>query len=112
MSGINPWSIGIPLIAVIIVLIAVWRMRRVALERKAGFPLKDERTLKIQGRAASYAIQVGSWYMILLLFYNMYIIEVLGRPEMSSLPVLNSTIIIMNVTYLVLQRYFAGKEEP
>jgi len=50
--------------------------------------------------------------MILLLFYNMYIIEVLGRSELSSLPVLNSTIILMNVTYLVLQRYFAGKEEP
>ena len=112
MSGINPWSVAIPLVALIIVLTAAWRIRRAALERKAGFPIRDERTVKIQGRAASYAIQVGSWYMILLLFYNMYIIEVLGRSELSSLPVLNSTIIIMNVAYLALQRYFAGKEEP
>jgi uncharacterized membrane protein len=110
--SVNPWSVTIPLVAVIIVLTAAWRIRRTALERKAGFPLKDERTVKIQGRAASYAIQVGSWYMILLLFYNMYIIEVLGWSELGSLPVLNSTIIIMNVTYLALQRYFAGKEEP
>jgi uncharacterized membrane protein len=109
--SINPWSVAIPLIGVIIVLTAAWRMRRAIQERKSGFPLKDERTVKIQGQAASYAIQVGSWYMILLLFYNMYIIEVLGWSELSSLPVLNSTIIIMNVTYLALQRYFAGKEE-
>lgn len=112
MSGINPWQVGIPLIGLIIVIVAAWRMRSAIQERKAGFPTRDERTMKIQGRAASYAIQVGSWYMILLLFYNMYIIEVLGWSELGSMPTLNSTIIIMNVTYLVLQRYFAGKEEP
>ena len=112
MSGINPQSVAIPLVALIIVLTAAWRMWRAIQERRAGFPLKDERTVKIQGRAASYAIQAGSWYMILLLFYNMYIIEVLSKSELSSLPVLNSTIIIMNMTYLMLIRYFTGKEEP
>ncbi len=107
----NPWSAAIPLIGVIIVLIAAWRMRRAIQERRSGFPTRDERTVKIQGRAASYAIQVGSWFMILLLFYNMYVIEVLGGSELGSMPALNSTIILMNVTYLALQRYFAGKEE-
>lgn len=111
MSGFNPWSFSIPIIGLIIVVIAAWKIRQVAKERKAGFPMRDERTLKIQGLAASYAIQVGSWFMILLLFYNMYLIEVLGRSELSSLPVLNSTIIVMNVTYLLLQRYFSGREE-
>jgi uncharacterized membrane protein len=112
MSGINPWHVGIPLIGLIIVIVAAWRMRIAIQERKAGFPIRDERTMKIQGRAASYAIQVGSWYMILLLFYNMYIIEVLGWSELGSMPALNSTIILMNVTYLALQHYFAGKEGP
>lgn len=105
----SPWPIMVPLVGVIIALLAVWRMRRSVQERKSGFPAKDERTMRIQGRAASYAIMVGSYFMILLLFYNMFIIEILGWPELGSLPALNSTIIVMNLSYLGLQRYYDRK---
>jgi len=98
-------------IGVTIALLAAWRIRVSIRERKEGFPTKDERTMRIQGRAASYAIMVGSYFMILLLFYNMFIIEVLGWPELGSLPALNSSIIVMNLTYLGLQRYYGGKED-
>lgn len=98
-------------IGVTIALLAAWRIRVSIRERKEGFPTKDERTMRIQGRAASYAIMVGSYFMILLLFYNMFSIEVLGWPELGSLPALNSTIIVMNLTYLGLQRYYGGKED-
>ena len=98
-------------IGVTIALLAAWRIRVSIRERKEGFPTKDERTMRVQGRAASYAIMVGSYFMILLLFYNMFSIEVLGWPELGSLPALNSTIIVMNLTYLGLQRYYGGKEE-
>ncbi len=54
---------------------------------------------------------VGSYFMILLLFYNMFIIEFLGWQELGSLPALNSSIIVMNLTYLGLQRYYGGKED-
>lgn len=98
-------------IGVTIALLAAWRIRVSIRERKEGFPTKDERTMRVQGRAASYAIMVGSYFMILLLFYNMFSIEVLGWPELGSLPALNSSIIVMNLTYLGLQRYYGGKEE-
>ena len=109
MSFIRP--ILMASIGITIALLAAWRIRVSIRERKEGFPTKDERTMRIQGRAASYAIMVGSYFMILLLFYNMFSIEVLGWPELGSLPALNSTIIVMNLTYLGLQRYYGGKEE-
>ena len=106
------WSIPLVAIGITIALLAAWRIRVSIRERREGFPTKDERTMRIQGRAASYAIMVGSYFMILLLFYNMFIIEFLGRQELGSLPALNSSIIVMNLTYLGLQRYYAGKEDP
>lgn len=105
------WPILLVSIGVIIALVAVWRIWRSIQERKEGFPKKDERTLKIRGRAASYAIMVGSYFMILLLFYNFVIIELLGWPELGSLPALNSSLIVMNLTYLGLQRYYSRKED-
>lgn len=105
------WPILLVSIGVTIALLAAWRIRVTLKERKEGIPPKDERTMRIQGRAASYAIMVGNYFMILLLFYNMFAIELLGWPELSSLPALNSTIIVMNLTYLGLQRYYGGKED-
>lgn len=105
------WPILLVAIGVTIALLAAWRIWVTVRERREGIPAKDERTMRIQGRAASYAIMVGSYFMILLLFYNMFIIEVLGWQELGSLPALNSSIIVMNLTYLGLQRYYGGKED-
>jgi len=104
------WPILVPSIGVIIALLAAYKIWRTIQERKAGFPTKDERTMKIQGRAASFAIMVGSYFMIVLLFYNMITIELLGWSELGSLPALNSSIIVMNLTYLGLQKYYSRKE--
>ena len=108
----NPeiWLVVVPLIAVIIAVLGVWRIWRSIKDRRAGFPTKDERIMMVQGRAASLAITVGSGYMVLLLFYNLFISEILGWQELGSLPSLNSTLIVMNVTYLVLQKYYDRKK--
>jgi hypothetical protein len=105
------WVLSVGLIAIAIVLIAALTIQRIIRERRSGFPLKDERTEMIQGRAAYYTFFVGTYYMILLNFYNIFIIEILGWPELGSLPALNSTLILMGLTFLGLQKYFEGKED-
>jgi amino acid transporter len=104
------WPVVVPLIGVIIAVLAVWRVWRNIQDRRSGFPTKDERTMRIQGQVASLAITVGSFFRILLLFYNMFIMELLGWQELGSLPALNSTLIVMNLTYLALQKYYDRKE--
>jgi uncharacterized membrane protein len=100
------------MIAVLIALIAVWRVWKSAQERGEGFPLKDERTQRIQGRAASQAIMVGSYFMILINFYTIIGTEFTGWPQVDGMMALNASIIVLNVAYLALQRYYAGKEDP
>jgi uncharacterized membrane protein len=104
------WSIGIPLVAILIVALGTYAVWRTIKERKSGFPLKDERTLMIQGRAAMVAFNLGTWYLLLLNFYNMYRIEFQGLTELGSMPVINSAVIIMGVSYIILFTYFNRKD--
>jgi len=105
------WLTAIPLIAVLIVAIGAYTLWRTVKERRSGFALQDERTAKIQGRAANAAFFLGTWYLILLNFYNLYRIEFQGLEELGSMPVINSAVIIMGVTYIALYTYFNRRED-
>jgi uncharacterized membrane protein len=104
------WLTTIPIIAVLIVAIGAYAVWRNVKERRSGFPLQDERTIRIQGKAANVAFFLGTWYLILLNFYNMYRIEFQGLEELGSMPVIDSAVILMGVGYIALYAYFNRKE--
>jgi uncharacterized membrane protein len=105
------WITAIPLIAILIVAIGAYTLWRTIKERRSGFALQDERTSRIQGKAGNVAFFLGTWYLILLNFYNMYRIEFLGLEELGSEPVINSAVILMGVTYIAVYAYFGRKED-
>lgn len=102
---------AIPLVALLIVAIGAYSIWRTVKERRSGFPLQDERTTRMQGRAANVAFNLGTWYLILLNFYNLYRIEFQGLEELGSMPVINSAVILMGVAYIALYAYFSRKED-
>ena len=105
------WSTALPLIAVLIVAIGAYTLWRTVKERRSGFALQDERTARIQGRAATVAFHLGSWYLILLNFYNIFRIEFQGLDELGSMPVINSAVILMGVAYIALNTSFGRRED-
>jgi uncharacterized membrane protein len=105
------WGTTIPLIAVLIVAIGAYYLWKTIKERRSGFTLQDERTAKIQGRAATVSFYLGTWYLLLLNFYNMYRIMFQGLDELGSMPVINSAVILMGVTHGALLAYFSRKED-
>ena len=105
------WTTAIPLIAALIVAIGAYAMWRTIKERRSGFALQDERTTRIQGRAATVAFNLGTWYLLLLNFYNMYRLEFQGLEELGSMPVINSAVILMGVTYIALYTYLSRRED-
>ena len=105
------WTTTLPLIATLIVAIAAYTLWRTIKERRSGFALKDERTAKIVGKASTVAFTLGTWYLLLLNFYNMYRIAYQGLDELSSMPVINSAVILMGVTQIALMAYFSRKED-
>jgi len=105
------WPITSVAIAATIVLIAILLFWKIYKERKSGFPLKDERTSKITGRAATYSLYLGSYFILALLF--MFIIgrEFYGLPDIDAGYPLIASLLVYNVSFLVLRWYLGRKGE-
>jgi len=101
-------SIGIAIIIVLLGILTVWKIGK---ERKSGFPMQDERTSKITGRAATYALYIGSYFILALLFMLIVGRELYGLPEVEAGYPLIAALLVFNVSFLVLRWYFGRKGE-
>ena len=105
------WPLAIPAIGLAIAAIAVYTIWNITKTKKSGFPLADERTAKIAGKAFQAGFLVGAYYLIALNFINIISIEFLGGGPLESMPVINSTLIIMGITVITLMTYLQRKED-
>jgi len=105
------WTITSVGIVVVMVLIAVLLFWKIYKERKSGFPMKDERTSKITGRAATYSLYIGSYFIITILFALLIGKEFFGMPEVEVGYPLIAALLVYNVSFLVLRWYFGRKGE-
>jgi hypothetical protein len=104
-----PWSvvsIGIMATIVLIGVLVVWKTLG---EMRSGFPLKDERTRIITGRAATYAFYIGSYFMIALMLANLLSRELLGVYLLEDGYALVTSILVQSLTFIVLRFYFTRK---
>lgn len=105
-----PWLIVMYIvIPALILLIITWRIWRSLQNKKAGIPAQDERTQKLTGKAATYALYVGLYFMIVLLITLIVGQEFFGLPEFGAGPVLIASLLVFSVTFLVMRWYLARK---
>jgi uncharacterized membrane protein len=105
-----PWFMvsGIILITIIILgVFLIWRMIR---ELRSGFPLTDERTRLIRGKAATFAFYIGSYFMIALMFANLLSLEYRGNPILDTGYALVTSILVQSLTYIVFHTYYNREE--
>ena len=104
------WSVisfGIILVTTVLIgIFAVWKMLK---ERRSGFPLKDERTQKITGTAATYAFYIGSYFMIALMLMNLLNEEFTGVPLLETGYALISAILVQNLTFIGIRTFLNKK---
>ena len=104
-----PWSvvsIGILATIVLIGIFALWKMFK---DKRSGFPLKDERTQKITGTAATYAFYIGSYFMIALMGVNLLNQEVTGVALLETGYALVISVLVQSLTFLGIQTYLNRK---
>ncbi len=111
MEVMDIWPLTIPAIGLTIAAIAIYTIWNITKTKKSGFPLADERTAKIAGKAFQAGFMVGAYYLIALNFYNIITIEFLGGEPLDPMPVINSALIIMGVTVVVLMAYLQRKRD-
>ena len=90
-------------------LVGAWAIWRRLQDKKSGFPAEDERTLKITGKAATYALYLGSYFIIALLFMLIIGKEFYGLPEVDAGYPLIASLLVYNVSFLVLRWYLGRK---
>ena len=85
----------------------IWKIAR---ELRSGFPLKDERTQRVSGKAAFYAFHLGSYFMIALMLLNILSREFRGAYLLDGWYALNFSIIVQALMYIGFRLYFERKE--
>lgn len=101
-------SLGISAIIVVLSILIVWKIYK---DRKSGFPAKDERTAKITGRAATYALYIGSYFIIAFMFILIIGMEFYGLPEVEAGYPLIAALLVYNLSFALLRWYFGRKGE-
>lgn len=101
-------SIGILATIILLGVFVIWKMLK---EIRSGFPLNDERTQTVTGRAATYAFYIGSYFMIALMLANILSRELRGVYLLDGWYALVFSIIVQSLTFLGFRLYFERKED-
>jgi len=110
MNGISWLAVSGGILATIIV-IGVFVVWRIAREIRSGFPLQDERTRLITGKAATFAFYIGSYFMIAMMLVNILYLEFLDTPLLDAGYALVISVLVQSLSFLGFRYYFNVKEE-
>ena len=103
------WPIILVLNAVIIILVAIFVIWKVQKEKKAGFPMKDELTLKIQGKAALGTYYINLAFLVSMMLWNIFGNEFLSLPELETGWTLIAIMLVSGISFGLLSWYYAKK---
>lgn len=104
-----PWpivSLGIMVLIVLIGILVVWKIVK---DRKSGFPAGDERTQRINGKAASYALLIGNYFIIALMFMLIFGREFYNLQNVDAGYLLIASLLASNVSFIILRWYLGRK---
>jgi len=102
-------SMGILALIVLIGVLVLWKMLQ---DKKSGFPLADERTQKLNGKAAYYAMFMCQYFILAYLLVSFVGREFFGMPEIEAGYPMIAALLVSSVSFLVLRWYFGRKGEP
>jgi len=106
------WSSVSMGISALIVLISAYIIWKGVKDKKSGFPLNDERTQKVNGKAAYYAMFVSQYFIIAYLLLNVVGRELFGMPEIESGYPMVATVLVSGISFLILRWRLGRKGEP
>ena len=104
------WPTILVLNAVIIILVAIFVIWRVQKDKKAGYPMQDERTSKIQGKAALGTYYIGLAFMVSIMLWNIFGNEFITfLPELDTGYTVIAIMLVMGFSFGLLSWYYAKK---
>jgi uncharacterized membrane protein len=110
MTGFT-WAIILIVNAVLVLLVGVFVLWKIHRDKKSGYPVNDERTLKISGRAAIGTYYISLAFMISLLLFIIFGTEFLGQllPELEAAWAIIAIMLVSGFSYGLLSWYYSRK---
>jgi len=105
-------SIAILALIILIGVLVLWKTRAMIKEKKSGFPLKDERTQKLNGKAAYHAMFICQYFILAYVWVTFVGREFFGMPEIEAGYPMIATLLVSALCFLALRAYFGRKGEP
>jgi len=105
-------SIAILALIILIGVLLLWKTRVMLKERKSGFPLKDERTQKLNWKAAYYAMFICQYFILAYMWVTFVGHVFFGMPEIEAGYPMIATLLVSALSFLALRAYFGRKGEP
>ena len=105
------WSIvsmGILALIILIGALVIWKTLK---DKKSGFPLADERTQKLNWKAAYYSMFMLQYFIVAYLIVNIVGTEFFSMPEIEAGYPMIAALLVSSLSYLVLRWHFSRKGE-
>jgi hypothetical protein len=101
-------SIGILALMILIGVLVLWKRLK---EKKSGYPLADERTQKLNWKAAYYTMFMTQYFIVAYLLVNIVGREFFGVPEIEAGYPMIGALLVSSMSFLVLRWHFGRKGE-
>jgi hypothetical protein len=102
-------SIGILALLILIPTLVLWKTLK---DKKAGFPLADERTRKLNWKAGYCAMFIGQYFILAYVWITFIGREFFGMPEIEAGYPMIAALLASALSFLVLRWLFGRKGEP
>jgi hypothetical protein len=105
------WPTILTLNAVLVVFVAVLVLWKIHKDKKSGYPVQDERTMKISGKAAIGTYYISLAFMISLNLFIIFGTEFLGLPDLEAGWAIIATMLVTGISNALLSWYYSKKED-
>ena len=108
MTGFE-WPIILILNAVLVLLVGMFVLWKLHRDRKSGYPTRDERTMKISGKAAIGTYYISLAFMISLALFIIFGKEFLALPELDAGWAIIAIMLVSGFSNALLSWYYSRK---
>jgi uncharacterized membrane protein len=103
------WPVILIVNAVLVVLVGLLFVWKVQKEKKSGYPVNDERTMKINGKAAIGTYYINLAFMVSLALFIIFGTECFDLPEPDAGWAIIAIMLVSGISYGLLTLYYSRK---
>jgi len=103
------WPIILIVNAVLVLLVGMLVLWKIHKDKKSGYPIQDERTTKISGKAAIGTYYINLAFMISLGLFIIFGTKFLDLPELDAGWAIIAIMLVSGISYGLLSLYYSRK---